>query len=150
MRLHEMALGPMVRTADDALKLPMSECLIYKTQKPDKGGKAMRRFTRTVCIIGFALAFILPTCWHANAQDSVGITDVFTTDLAGTPKTAFHPGDNVRYHVAFDLSVVEKTKVVARGKARGQKTKKGGEEGSFKTDLEKQKQRLESGTHTFS
>jgi len=101
---------------------------------------------------GFGLVFILVLAFHwaAYGQNSVEITEVFTTDFAGNHKTIFHPGDNVRYHVAFDMSVAEKTKVIARGVARGPKIKPGGEEGFFKTELEKQGKRFNTGSHAFS
>jgi Tol biopolymer transport system component len=109
----------------------------------------MGQLRRTVWILGLALFLILSASWHAWCQDSIEITEVFTTDFAGTLKTIFHPGDNVRYNVTFDLIVVEKTKVIAQGKARGQKIRAGGEEVSFKTKLEKQKKRFETGSHVF-
>ena len=110
----------------------------------------MRRGKKAVWVLGFVSILILSCSWPAYAQGSVEIINVFTTDFAGNPKTVFHPGDNIRYHVSFDLAVAEKTRVVARGVAKGQKIKIGGEEGFFKTELEKQKQRFKTGCHTFS
>jgi hypothetical protein len=83
----------------------------------------------------FAFVFILILLFHWPAA-------VFTTNFAGNSKTIFHPGDNVRYHVTFDLDVAEKTRVFARGTARGQRIKPGGYEGLFKTELEKQGKQL--------
>jgi len=110
----------------------------------------MRGLKKTLWVFGFVFILMLPLSWAAYGEDSVEITEVFTTDFAGTPKTVFNPGDNVRYHVAFDLNVAEKTKVIARGTAKGQKMKPGGEEGFFKTELEKQKTRLKTGPHTLN
>lgn len=110
----------------------------------------MRRVKRALWVLGFVVIFIFPFHLPGYGQDSVEITHVFTTDLAGNPKTIFHPGDNVRYNAAFDMSVAEKTRVNARGTARGQKIKPGGEEGFFRTELEKQGKRFQTGTHTFS
>ena len=110
----------------------------------------MKGAKKTLWVFGFAFILILPFSWPAYGQDSVEIASVYTTDLAGNPKTIFHPGDNVRYHVAFDLNVAQKTTVIARGSASGQKIKTGGDEGFFKIELEKQKSRLETGSHIVS
>ena len=74
----------------------------------------MRGLEKMLWAFAFILVFILPFQCPAYGQDSVEISEVFVTDFAGNPKTIFHPRDNVRYHVAFDLNVIEKTKVVVR------------------------------------
>lgn len=109
----------------------------------------MKGVKKACWFFGFAFILSLPCSWPAHGQGSVAITEVLTTDYAGNPKTTFHPGDNVRYHVTFDLAVAEKTRVIARGVAKGQKVKAGGDEGFFKTELEKQGEGLNAGLHTF-
>jgi dipeptidyl aminopeptidase/acylaminoacyl peptidase len=119
-----------------------------------KGGgqrrKTMKGVKEALWFFGLAFTLFLPCSWPAYGQASVSITEVLTTDYAGNPKTIFHPGDNVRYHVTFDLTVAEETNVIARGVAKGQKVKPGGVEGTFKTELEKQGKGLTAGLHTFS
>jgi hypothetical protein len=34
----------------------------------------------------------------------VTVQDVWTTDTSNNPKTTFHPGDAIRYHVKFTIS----------------------------------------------
>jgi len=110
----------------------------------------MTQLRRALWILGLVFLLVLPFHGPAYGEDSVEITEIFTTDFTDAPKTVFHPGDNVRYHVVFGLTVTEKARVVAKGTAKGSEIKPGGDEGVFKTDLEKQKKRLEAGTHIFS
>ena len=110
----------------------------------------MRRCKSVSWVIGFVFILVLSCYGTGYGQDLVEITQVFTTDFSGQVKTVFHPGDNVRYHVFFDLAGTEKTRVVGKGTAKGSEIKPGGDAGVFKTDLEKQKKRLKAGTHTFT
>lgn len=43
-------------------------------------------------------------CGEVKYYRLVTVKDVWTTDTSNTPKTTFHPGDSIRYHVSFTVS----------------------------------------------
>lgn len=43
-------------------------------------------------------------CGEVKYYRLITVKDVWTTDTSNTPKTTFHPGDSIRYHVRFTVS----------------------------------------------
>jgi hypothetical protein len=43
-------------------------------------------------------------CGEVKYYRLVTVKNVWTTDTSNTPKTTFHPGDSIRYHVTFTVS----------------------------------------------
>jgi exo-beta-1,3-glucanase (GH17 family) len=96
-------------------------------------GEIMRfRGKSLLFILGGVLIAAVST---VSVRASVEITDVWTSDRDGVPKSLFRPGEEIRFHVSFTFAANKEKKVTATGKLEGWERKRIGKQKKGKMKL---------------